>query len=141
MLVASIFSITARSRTCGEAGAGVWASTLALVLLAHAATVQWRARSQRWEWALDGSRLGVADWHLGSGESFASGAWRSLSGHTAAPWSPMAWRQRVHPDDQPLLDQAIEAEAQAQAICMQTQDFTRAYDAFSAKQKPVFQGN
>ena len=85
------------------------ASTLALVLLAHAATVQWRARSQRWEWALDGSRLGVADWHLGNGESFASGAWRSLSGHTAASWSPMAWRQRVHPDDQPLLDQAIKA--------------------------------
>lgn len=39
------------------------------------------------------------------------------------------------------LDQAIEAEAQAQAICMQTQDFTRAYDAFVAKQKPVFKGD
>ena len=34
------------------------------------------------------------------------------------------------------LDQAIEAEAQAQAICMQTQDFKRAYEAFVAKQKP-----
>ena len=83
-------------------------SLLALVLLAHAATVQWRARAQRWEWALEGSRLGVADWHLATGESFASGAWRSLSGHTAAQWSPLAWRQRVHPDDQPLLDQAIQ---------------------------------
>ena len=39
------------------------------------------------------------------------------------------------------LDQAIEAEAQAQAICMQTQDFKRAYEAFSARQKPEFQGN
>jgi enoyl-CoA hydratase/carnithine racemase len=39
------------------------------------------------------------------------------------------------------LDQAIEAEAQAQAICMQTQDFERAYKAFVAKQKPVFEGD
>jgi enoyl-CoA hydratase/carnithine racemase len=39
------------------------------------------------------------------------------------------------------LDQAIEAEAQAQAICMQTNDFQRAYRAFIAKQKPVFEGD
>jgi enoyl-CoA hydratase/carnithine racemase len=39
------------------------------------------------------------------------------------------------------LDQAIEAEAQAQAICMQTRDFERAYKAFVAKQKPVFEGD
>ena len=39
------------------------------------------------------------------------------------------------------LEQAIEAEAQAQAICMQTADFERAYKAFAAKQKPVFEGN
>jgi enoyl-CoA hydratase/carnithine racemase len=39
------------------------------------------------------------------------------------------------------LDQAIEAEAQAQAICMQTRDFERAYRAFVAKAKPIFEGN
>ncbi|MGY6535128.1 MAG: enoyl-CoA hydratase family protein [Pararhodobacter sp.] len=39
------------------------------------------------------------------------------------------------------LEQAIEAEAQAQAICMQTQDFARAYHAFVKKEKPVFEGN
>ena len=39
------------------------------------------------------------------------------------------------------LEQAIEAEAQAQAICMQTRDFERAYRAFAAKQKPVFEGD
>ena len=39
------------------------------------------------------------------------------------------------------IEQAIEAEAQAQAICMQTGDFERAYDAFVAKQKPVFEGD
>lgn len=39
------------------------------------------------------------------------------------------------------LDQAIEAEAQAQAICMQTEDFARAYRAFAAKETPVFRGD
>ncbi|MFL5088405.1 MAG: enoyl-CoA hydratase family protein [Xanthobacteraceae bacterium] len=39
------------------------------------------------------------------------------------------------------LEQAIEAEAQAQALCMQTKDFERAYHAFVAKQKPVFAGD
>ncbi|MCT4558070.1 MAG: enoyl-CoA hydratase family protein [Pelagimonas sp.] len=39
------------------------------------------------------------------------------------------------------IEQAIEAEAQAQAICMQTGDFERAYHAFVAKQKPVFKGD
>ena len=39
------------------------------------------------------------------------------------------------------LDQAIEAEAQAQAICMQTRDFERAYHAFVDKRQPVFEGD
>jgi enoyl-CoA hydratase/carnithine racemase len=39
------------------------------------------------------------------------------------------------------LEQAIEAEAQAQAICMQGKDFHRAYHAFVAKEKPVFEGD
>jgi enoyl-CoA hydratase/carnithine racemase len=39
------------------------------------------------------------------------------------------------------IDDAIEAEAQAQAICMQTRDFERAYQAFVARQRPVFQGD
>ncbi len=39
------------------------------------------------------------------------------------------------------LDTAIEAEAQAQAICMQTKDFERAYHAFVNKEKPIFKGD
>jgi len=39
------------------------------------------------------------------------------------------------------IEQAIEAEAQAQAICMQGNDFKRAYEAFVAKEKPVFEGD
>jgi hypothetical protein len=39
------------------------------------------------------------------------------------------------------IDQAIEAEAQAQAICMATNDFHRAYEAFVDKGKPTFKGD
>jgi enoyl-CoA hydratase/carnithine racemase len=39
------------------------------------------------------------------------------------------------------LDELIESEAQAQAICMTTRDFRRAFEAFAAKRKPVFEGD
>jgi enoyl-CoA hydratase/carnithine racemase len=39
------------------------------------------------------------------------------------------------------IDEAIEAEAQAQAICMATNDFHRAYHAFVAKETPRFEGD
>jgi enoyl-CoA hydratase/carnithine racemase len=39
------------------------------------------------------------------------------------------------------VEQAIEAEAVAQALCMETEDFARAFRAFAAKQKPVFEGD
>ncbi len=47
----------------------------------------------------------------------------------------------IHQEWSMGIDDAIEAEAQAQAICMQTQDYERAYKAFVAKQKPVFEGD
>ena len=47
----------------------------------------------------------------------------------------------LHQEWNMSIDQAIEAEAQAQALCMQTEDFRRAFEAFAAKQKPVFEGN
>ena len=47
----------------------------------------------------------------------------------------------IHQEWSMGIDEAIEAEAQAQAICMQTGDFERAYEAFVAKQRPVFEGN
>ena len=39
------------------------------------------------------------------------------------------------------VEEAIEAEAVAQALCMTTEDFTRAYKAFASKNTPVFQGD
>ena len=63
--------------------------------------------------------------NLASGPTFAHGMTKTM----------------LHQEWAMTLDQALEAEAQAQAICMQTQDFKRAFDAFSAKQTPVFGGN
>ena len=62
---------------------------------------------------------------LAAGPSFAHSMTKTMLSHE---WSM-------------TIDQAIEAEAQAQAICMQTQDFRRAYEAFVARQKPVFGGD
>lgn len=92
------------------AGLAAWVgSALVLLLVTHAATAEWRGRSQRWEWALDGSRLGVADWHLLRDSSFASAAWRTLTSFHDKHWTPGAWQQQVHPEDRETLADAIAA--------------------------------
>ncbi len=50
-------------------------------------------------------------------------------------------KRMLHQEWSMGVDEAIEAEAQAQAICMATNDFHRAYHAFVAKQRPVFEGD
>lgn len=62
---------------------------------------------------------------IAEGPTFAHGVTKNLL--------HMEWAMGV--------DEAIDAEAQAQAVCMQTQDFHRAYEAFVAKRRPVFEGN
>ena len=62
---------------------------------------------------------------LAAGPTFANGITKTM----------------LHQEWAMTIEQAIEAEAQAQAICMLTEDFSRAYHAFVAKQKPKFEGN
>ena len=62
---------------------------------------------------------------LVSGPTFANGITKTM----------------LHQEWAMTIEQALEAEAQAQALCMLTQDFTRAYEAFAAKRKPAFEGN
>jgi enoyl-CoA hydratase/carnithine racemase len=62
---------------------------------------------------------------LAGGPSFANGITKTM----------------LHQEWDMGIDAAIESEAQAQAICMLTEDFGRAYRAFVAKSKPVFEGN
>jgi enoyl-CoA hydratase/carnithine racemase len=50
-------------------------------------------------------------------------------------------KRMLHREWHMPIDEAVDAEAEAQAICMQTEDFRRAYRAFVAKQKPDFEGN
>ena len=50
-------------------------------------------------------------------------------------------KRMLHQEWNLSLEKAIEAEAQAQALCMQTEDFRRAYQAFAGKSKVVFEGN
>ena len=62
---------------------------------------------------------------LASGPTFANGITKAM----------------LHQEWSMTIEQALEAEAQAQAICMMTEDFKRAYHAFVARQKPKFEGN
>ncbi|HET7256839.1 MAG TPA: enoyl-CoA hydratase family protein [Xanthobacteraceae bacterium] len=62
---------------------------------------------------------------LAAGPTFANGMTKRML--------EMEWAMAV--------ESAIEAEAVAQALCMETEDFARAFRAFAAKQKPVFEGN
>jgi enoyl-CoA hydratase/carnithine racemase len=62
---------------------------------------------------------------LAAGPTFANGITKTM----------------LHQEWSMTIEQAVEAEAQAQALCMLSEDFKRAYDAFVAKQKPVFEGN
>ena len=50
-------------------------------------------------------------------------------------------KQSLHREWSMSIEDAIAAEAEAQAVCMETEDFARAYRAFVKKEKPVFEGN
>jgi enoyl-CoA hydratase/carnithine racemase len=50
-------------------------------------------------------------------------------------------KKMLHQEWNVGVDEAIEMEAQSQAICMQTKDFHRAYEAFAARKKPAFEGD
>ncbi|MCE0505837.1 MULTISPECIES: enoyl-CoA hydratase family protein [unclassified Roseivivax] len=82
-------------------------------------------------------------WNQVVPEGELSEAAQKLAGKIAAGpnFGHMMTKTMLNQEWSMSLDQAIEAEAQAQAICMQTQDFTRAYKAFVAKEKPVFEGD
>jgi enoyl-CoA hydratase/carnithine racemase len=75
-------------------------------------------------------------------DAVLSEAWSLAAELAAGPTFAHAMTKRcMHQEWNMGIDEAIEAEAQAQAICMQTEDFRRAYRAFAAKQKPLFEGD
>jgi enoyl-CoA hydratase/carnithine racemase len=68
---------------------------------------------------------------------------RALAGELAAgpTFAHAMTKSALHQEWAMGIDQAIEAEAEAQAICMQTEDFARAYRAFLKREPPAFEGN
>lgn len=91
--------------------------------------------------AEEGERWGFFNRLVGAGE--LEGEAVTLAQRLAAGpnFGNMMTKTMLNQEWSMTLDQAIEAEAQAQAICMQTRDFKRAHDAFIEKQKPVFEGD
>ena len=81
------------------------------------------------------NRLTESDQVLATAQQFAA---QLASGPTFA--NSMT-KKMLHQEWSMGIDEAIEAEAQAQAICMMTNDFHRAYHAFVARSKPEFEGN
>ncbi len=81
------------------------------------------------------NRLVAADRLLGEAQRFAGAL---AEGPTFAH---AMTKKLLHQEWAMDLDAAIEAEAQAQALCMQTKDFHRAFEAFAAKKTPKFEGN
>jgi len=102
----------------------------------HASDLLFTGRSMNAE---DGERWG---WYNGVSENPYQQACAQASRIAEGPnFAHGITKTMLHQEWNMSVDQAIEAEAQAQAICMQTADFTRAYNAFVNKQKPVFEGN
>ena len=81
----------------------------ALTLVAHALAGELVRLDERWQLALAGSALGVADWNLRTGESFTSACWRAQMDdpHGAQGRSLAHWLEQVHADDRPALDAAL----------------------------------
>ena len=137
---------TVRSKTAflfnrvGLAGCDMGACALLPRIVGHGRASEWlftgRAlggeEAERWGFynrlvapeALAADALAWAR-ELAAGPTFANGITKTM----------------LHQEWSMGIDQAIEAEAQAQALCMLTEDFGRAYRAFVAKSKPVFEGN
>ena len=91
---------------------------------------------------------------FGADEGFGWGFWNRLSDDVLADAQGLArdlasgpsiahaiTKRQLDAEWHVSIDDAIEMEAQAQARCMETNDFHRAYEAFASKQKPVFQGD
>ena len=89
----------------------------------------------------EGERWGFFN-RLSEPEALLADAQKLAADLTAGPsFANGITKTMLHQEWAMTIEQAIEAEAQAQAICMLTEDYGRAYHAFVAKQKPVFQGN
>lgn len=137
---------TARSRTSflfnrvGLAGCDMGACAILPRIIGHgrAAELLYRGRAMSGEEALQWGFFN----ELAAPEQLDAAALKFATEIAAGPpFANAMTKTMLNQEWSMSIEQALEAEAQAQAICMQTEDFRRAYRAFLAKQKPVFEGN
>jgi enoyl-CoA hydratase/carnithine racemase len=92
--------------------------------------------------------------NMSSEEGFAWGFWNRLAEEPLAEAQALArqlasgpsvahavTKKQLDAEWHVSIEQALQMEAEAQAVCMETNDFRRAYEAFAAKQTPVFKGD
>jgi enoyl-CoA hydratase/carnithine racemase len=137
---------TARSKVAflfvrvGLAGADMGACSLLprIVGLGRAAELLYSGRAMGGE---EAERMGFYNALVDPGEVLARATATARSLAEGPTYAHAMTKKMLWHEWNMSLDQAIEAEAQAQAICMQTKDFARAYHAFAAKQTPKFEGD
>ena len=137
---------TARSKTAflfvrvGLAGADMGACNMLprIVGAGRAAELLYTGRSMD---GTEGERWGFFNKLCGEDAVLAEAQAMAQSLADGPTFAHAMTKRCIHQEWSMGIDEAIEAEAQAQAICMQTKDYERAYEAFLAKKKPVFQGN
>jgi len=92
--------------------------------------------------------------NMSSDEGFAWGFWNRLTEQPLANAQALArelasgptvghavTKKQLDAEWHVSIEQALRMEAEAQAVCMETNDFSRAFEAFAAKEKPVFKGD
>ena len=120
----------------------LWANagaTAALMLVAHALAGELVRLDERWQLALAGSALGVADWNLRTGESFTSACWQSLMDdpHGAQGRSLAHWLAQVHADDRPALDAALAPQSPPASASVRARGRSSTRTIFAAARAPA----
>ena len=111
----------------------VWgyATTLSIItMLVTALVSEIAASEERWQLALDGSNTGVGDWDMRSGRMFFSRRLKALLGYRPEEITDTygEWTTRLHPDDRPRLNEALQHHAAGQAPAVRTEYRMRCKD-------------
>mgnify|MGYP002713095221 CR=1 FL=1 len=89
----------------------------------------------------EAERWGFFNRLCGEGETLAAAHEFAATLASGPTFAHAMTKRMLHTEWDMGIDEAIEEEARAQAICMQTNDFRRAFEAFAAKREPVFEGD
>jgi enoyl-CoA hydratase/carnithine racemase len=124
----------------GLAGCDMGACALLPRIIGHGRATELLLTGRAME-AAEGERWGFYN-HIVDAEDLPAEAERRATELAAGPtFAHGMTKMMLQQEWSVSIEQAIEMEAQAQALCMGTGDFRRAFEAFAAKRTPVFEGN